>query len=413
MLFLSQALPSNAHQFPKIQVRCSRQVHSGRSIRRQRRLTPSVPRFSRPSLSNDGERGTVRAKSAGSPDTSASIAEQNFLEKVWGFVKAQYLPLTLVAGLVFGLVFPGPGVALAETNASKYCTAAIFFISGMLLEKGEAAKAVSSWGSVLYGLVSILVLTPLLAPLILRIPLNPPELALGLAIFSLTPTTLSSGVALMQIVGGNAAMAILLTIASNFLGVFTVPFSLPFVLGKATSGKVALSSAQLLAQLIKTVLVPAAIGYTFRASIGGLNDWVKFNKKRMSVISSILLAAVPWMQISQAVQNKIDVGPVAIALATATGMAIHLFYLAFNTTMVKTLRLGGESQDLGIQRAVIMLSSQKTLLISVTVIAQLGGVLGGAVGLAMIPCVFSHLGQIVIDSMVVSNWLKSDKLKGT
>lgn len=71
--------------------------------------------------------------------------------------------------------------------------------AGLLLEQGEAAKALEAWGSVAFGVASILFLTPLAAPLLLRLPLQPPELALGLAIFSLTPTTLSSGVALMQV----------------------------------------------------------------------------------------------------------------------------------------------------------------------------------------------------------------------
>ena len=62
----------------------------------------------------------------------------------------------------------------------------------------------------------------------------------------------------------------------------------------------------------------------------------------------------------------------------------------------------------GIRRACVLVSSQKTLPIAVTVLNGLAPQIGGAVGLAVIPCVVSHLVQIVMDSMLVSLWLKQD-----
>ena len=60
-------------------------------------------------------------------------------------------------------------------------------------------QAFSAWGSVLFGMLSILVITPLAALIALRLPLQPPELAFGLAVFCCMPTTLSSGVSLTQV----------------------------------------------------------------------------------------------------------------------------------------------------------------------------------------------------------------------
>ena len=74
----------------------------------------------------------------------------------------------------------------------------IFVISGLGLRRGEAANALADWRATLYGLASILLLTPLLAPLAYRLPLQPPELALGLAVFCCMPTTLSTGISLTQ-----------------------------------------------------------------------------------------------------------------------------------------------------------------------------------------------------------------------
>ena len=62
----------------------------------------------------------------------------------------------------------------------------------------------------------------------------------------------------------------------------------------------------------------------------------------------------------------------------------------------------------GVKRACILVGSQKTLPIAVTVLNGLAPQIGGAVGLAVIPCVVSHLAQIVLDSFLVSYWLKID-----
>ena len=60
-------------------------------------------------------------------------------------------------------------------------------------------RALSAWGAILFGFASILFITPLAAIIVQRLPLNSPELTLGLAVFCCMPTTLSSGVSLTQV----------------------------------------------------------------------------------------------------------------------------------------------------------------------------------------------------------------------
>lgn len=71
-------------------------------------------------------------------------------------------------------------------------------LQGLNLRRGEAAKALTSWGAALYGVTAILFFTPLLALTVQRLPLGRPELAFGLAVFCCMPTALSSGVTLTQ-----------------------------------------------------------------------------------------------------------------------------------------------------------------------------------------------------------------------
>jgi len=62
----------------------------------------------------------------------------------------------------------------------------------------------------------------------------------------------------------------------------------------------------------------------------------------------------------------------------------------------------------GVRRALVLVGSQKTLPIAVTVLSQLGPLVKGPLGLAVIPCVAAHLSQILIDSVLVSHWLRKD-----
>ena len=72
----------------------------------------------------------------------------------------------------------------------------------------------------------------------------------------------------LQTVGGNTALALLLTVSSNLLGIFTMPFLLCQLLGSSGSA-VTLKPGPLLLNLLKTILVPLLFGATIRATSPG------------------------------------------------------------------------------------------------------------------------------------------------
>lgn len=71
-----------------------------------------------------------------------------------------------------------------------------------------------------------------------------------------------------QAVGGNTALALLLTVGTNLAGIFTMPFVLCRLLDTGSSA-VALSPGPLLRSLVKTILVPLLIGAGSRAIFPG------------------------------------------------------------------------------------------------------------------------------------------------
>lgn len=72
------------------------------------------------------------------------------------------------------------------------------------------------------------------------------------------PTTLNGGVALTQLVGGNSALALALTISSVLLGILTVPLWITKFF--ADGFGVAIPSWQLFRSLLLILIVPLILG---------------------------------------------------------------------------------------------------------------------------------------------------------
>lgn len=364
---------------------------------------------------------------AGGPTNMQSPAKA--VLSVLRAIDKQILPFALISFILLGVIRPQEGLRAYELGLSNLITIAIFVISGLQLKRGDALAAAKSTGCVTFGLVSILLLTPLLAYVLLRLPLPDHSLpiALGAAVFCCMPTTLSSGISMTAAVGGNTALAILLTLASNILGVFTMPLVLPVLLGSAVGGSSSsgLQPGPLLAQLTKVVLLPTLLGAAARAFVPGVAAAVDGNRRVVVYLSAICLACVPWMQVSRSVCQGLAITAADLCLAVCLGSTCHVAFLAFNALCVRVLSLGGQDrlEAARLRQALVLQASQKTLPVAVAVIssmtpslpsdaacaaAQTGGMLAspGAAGLAAIAAVTCHLTQIIIDSFLVPVWTK-------
>ncbi|XP_077241254.1 sodium Bile acid symporter family [Tasmannia lanceolata] len=328
------------------------------------------------------------------------------------FALTNFLPLALVSGIALGLANPSLGSLAHRYGLSKFSTFGIFLISGLMLRSGDIGVAAEAWLAGLFGLGSILFCSPFLSSLILKLQLAPQEFVTGLAIFCCMPTTLSSGVALTQLVGGNSALALAMTVMSNLLGILIVPFSL----SKFVAGGVGVSipTKQLFGSLIITLLVPLIVGKVLRDSIHGVAEYVDQNRRLFSMISAILLSLVPWIQVSRSRPLLLMVKPSVFLVAIGLGTFLHLVLLAANALAVQSLSAVSGSQKMVFTkkenaRALIIVASQKTLPVMVAVVEQLGGALGES-GLLILPCVAAHINQIIMDSFLVNFWLRKDKL---
>ncbi|XP_040259580.1 probable sodium/metabolite cotransporter BASS4, chloroplastic isoform X2 [Aegilops tauschii subsp. strangulata] len=324
------------------------------------------------------------------------------------FARSNFLPLALIGGMTLGLLDPTLGCLAHKYSLSKYSTFGIFVISGLTLRTKELGAALQAWPAGLFGLGSILLFTPFLAQFLVQIQFFPREFITGLAMFCCMPTTLSSGVTLTQLAGGNSALALAMTVISNLLGIMFVPLSLAKYIG--TGAGVSLPTKELFRSLVNTLLVPLILGKVARETSKGFVDG---NRQGFSVLSAVLLSLVPWIQVSRSRSLLLSVKPKAFAIIVTIGVLLHLALLAFNATTLQVLSCLKQKEESVLTRkeyarAVILVASQKTLPVLVAVVEQLGGALGES-GLLVIPCVAAHINQIIIDSILVNWWRQRDQ----
>eukprot|EP00198_Chlamydomonas_reinhardtii_P005158 XP_001694494.1 predicted protein [Chlamydomonas reinhardtii] len=252
----------------------------------------------------------------------------------------------LLAALVAAALQPSWGLAASKTQLQTAVTFTIFVLQGVMLRQGEAKKA------------------------------------LGAA-----AAWTGAGWVAEAVLGGNTALALLLTIATNLASVFTLPFLLPWAL-----------------KLVQCILLPTLLGAGVRGASEGLRSWVDANRRTLSVISGGLLSLV-----SKALAQGVTVAPAALAAAVAWSLAFHVVYLGLNCGAATLLRLGGSDPvaAAATRRALIIVASQKTLPVAMAVLGRLAPAVGAeAAGCAAVTAVFSHLAQTCVDFALVSRWLE-------
>ncbi|KAI5648441.1 hypothetical protein M9H77_34446 [Catharanthus roseus] len=359
--------------------------------------------FSQSSQEDGGEKQLPRVKT------------DNLLKPILKFASNNFLPLALVSGVSLGLANPTLGCLAHQYHVSKFSTFGIFIISGLTLRSEEVGAAAEAWPVGLFGLSSILFFTPLFSKIIMLLQLHPQEFITGLAIFTCMPTTLSSGVALTRLAGGNSALALAMTVLSNLLGILIIPFSISRLIASGVG--VSVPTEQLFRSLVLTLLVPLVLGKVLRESSKGLAEFSDRNRKLLAVMSAVFLSLVPWIQISRSRSLLLMVKPAVFLVAVAMGALLHTLLLLFNglaTRILSTVSGGSKSPFSNRQNAIALLlvASQKTLPVMVAVVEQLGGALGES-GFLVLPCVAAHLVQIVMDSFLVNFWLQEDRVLET
>lgn len=208
---------------------------------------------------------------------------------------------------------------------------------------------------------------------------------------------------------GNGALALMLTVCSNLLGILTVPFTINLIISSA--GNVDIDTIELLLKLLFTILIPLLIGKTLRELSLRVQQFAKAQKTTLSLISNGSLIFIVWQTLSRSQEDLLDQKATDILIIIVAGIAMHVVYLVWNYGATTLLQLPFREK-----KAVLIMASQKTLPVSVTVISFLDELKVGNHGLLTIPCIVGHMAQLFIDAVIVSRWAsqaeKEERLQG-
>eukprot|EP00913_Durusdinium_trenchii_P036083 g33764.t1 len=331
------------------------------------------------------------------------------------FIIKNFLILGLLAVITFGLVCPAPGESLDGIQIGRFrlpqvAVIVIFIVSGLCL---DSISECLQYKALILSIVLVLGVTPLLAWPILHFghgyveesllqetvielakcwrPFNSTCCLEGLAVFCVVPTTLSSGVTMVTQAKGNVSLAVLLTTITNLLGVGTMPWSV----SKIFAASVPIKPSEMLFELIWLTLVPLIVGMLLREVTPGAKSFAKTNKKVLGLCQNCCILLVVLLMTSSAQPKIISTDSADLSMALAIAAGIHLVYRVVGYFSATAAVLEPREWV-----TVVLMSSQKSLPVCVSVLSALPEDLRRNSGLMIVPCIMAHASQLIIDSIL-------------
>ncbi|EFJ44406.1 hypothetical protein VOLCADRAFT_82799 [Volvox carteri f. nagariensis] len=343
------------------------------------------------------------------------------------FVVKQFLPLGFCVAVVFALLFPIPGNVLYQykVNGWKLVTtvnmALIFFIFGITLETTELKEAMKGYKVLLLAIVTILFLTGLTGFIFINMDFKPMEFGYGLAIFACVPTSLSSGVALVIQGYGNAALALLMTVCTNILGIFISPLVVKLILSSAIKD-IKVDAVDLVIKLGVSIIIPLLVGKSVRELWAPALRFAKKYKVPLYLVNQFQIVMIVWQTLSHSQHELLKQKLYDVVFAIMGAIGQHFFFLLLAILIAWVVPIVGMRMQDGERKAFIIMCSQKSLPTAAVIISYLPSGPGdsfqhvegddvatgsqglGDLGLVAIPCIVFYVMQVFVDAFLANGW---------
>ncbi|WP_022664046.1 bile acid:sodium symporter [Desulfospira joergensenii] len=261
----------------------------------------------------------------------------------------------------------------------------IFFFSGLIIEPAQIRAGIRDIKATAAALGLIAGVAPVLAMLLLHLPLET-GVAIGIILVAVMPTTLSSGVVMTGQAGGNMAHALFVTILSNCLSVISIPLILPRMVANLGLGAdIVVDRKAILIKLVFLVLVPLVLGLLTKQK--ALPTVTPAWKRRLGMANQCIVLGIVFMSLSGAREVLISQTQ-AMAWILPLVAVFHAGLLGIAFLVTPLLGLGK-----GRRESVVFMGAQKTLplavIIQITCFPQFGT--------ALLVCVVHHVLHLMMD----------------
>jgi sodium/bile acid cotransporter 7 len=301
--------------------------------------------------------------------------------------------MSLAAVLAVGFLLPGPLLPLADSVLLRNgIVFTVLFLMALPLETRVVMRTIKRPWAALLGSAVNMGLVPLLAWGASRLLSG--ELAIGVIVAAVAPCTLASAAVWTRRAGGNDAAAILVTLLTNSTCFLTTPLWLSWT----TRTEASLDVVDMITKLGLLVVTPMTLAQLCRISPNVARTATQAKRfcgtlALLGILSMVLIGAVQSSTHLAATdwQHAATAGDLAGMLVVV--IALHLAALWIGYTLARGLGL-----DRGDQLAVAFAGSQKTLMVGLYVAINYFG------GLAILPMVGYHVGQLFADTLIADRW---------
>ena len=286
-----------------------------------------------------------------------------------------------------GQVVVGLGKVLKQCSADNWGIACAFILSGLELKWDHFLEAIRDWKATALSLIAIFIFAPFLAWL-LSFTTSSEEIRLGLMLVGVLPTTLAMGVVMTGMAGGRIAHASLVTIFAYAICIITIPAQL-FLMIANQHLSINPDYKDMIFKLVVLVLLPLLGGMILRKPLARSLALLPF---RLNLLSRCIILLIIFISFCNG-RKSILMGGHQIPTIFLLVIALHLSLAGILWFILYTLRWGP-----GRRESVFFMGIQKTITIAV----GLQAAYFPAYGLALVVCIFYHMGQLIIDSYFVS-----------
>jgi sodium/bile acid cotransporter 7 len=273
-----------------------------------------------------------------------------------------------------------------------------FFITGLALDTSRLSEQLLQLKAPLAAMISSLGFIPLLSWLLARF-VFPLEYVIGVCIIATAPVTVVSGTVMTALGKGNIPLSLFICVLGNFMGVFTIPFSLKLL--TETGGDVDLPVIKMLWSLVISVLVPIVLGNLAQSR---LKACLSRYQQAFSVFQQCIVLLIIFNAVAGSGTN-IRAAGATLPLLLAFIVFLHSLILAMNYGISKIIGLDRPSTT-----AFTIHTSQKTLAVSYLVWS---GYFANHYPLALVPGIVYHLTQMIMDTFVAEKFRKFSERRKT
>jgi solute carrier family 10 (sodium/bile acid cotransporter), member 7 len=311
------------------------------------------------------------------------------------FLVKRWFLIVLLAGIAVAALSPRSLRWTDWVRPQPVMALALFLAAWTLESRSLYLSFLRPWPALWAVVVSYLFLPALgwLTGMLLSVV----DFQIGLMICASVPCTLASAVLWTRMAGGNEATALLATFITTAMSWLATPAWLAWGTGR----EVQIDTAAMMTDLAVILVLPVGVGQLARA-VSPLCWFATRFKPLLGVISRLLILVI-MLKAAAAVSGQLsdraaELGIVTILFTAVLCIGNHLLALFGG---VWTGRLFGFDRPSRI--AIAFAGSQKTLPVSLALLE----LYFKHYPLAVVPLLFYHAGQLIVDTFIADQWAAS------